>query len=80
MGMSYRRAWLLVRTMNECFQSPLVEAAKGGTTGGGAQLTTTGRDILRHYDDVARIVSERFAPYLREARFRRGKASSRAPR
>jgi len=80
MGMSYRRAWLLVHTMNECFQSPLVEAAKGGTAGGGAQLTTAGRDVLRHYDDVARIIAERFAPYLREARPRRRKAGGRASR
>jgi molybdate transport system regulatory protein len=80
MGMSYRRAWLLVHTMNDCFQSPLVEAAKGGAAGGGAQLTTAGRDVLRHYDDVARIIAERFAPYLRERRSRRGKGGGRANR
>ena len=31
MDMSYRRAWLLVDTMNHCFHAPLVEAVKGGT-------------------------------------------------
>jgi molybdate transport system regulatory protein len=80
MGMSYRRAWLLVHTMNECFEPPLVEAAKGGTTGGGAQLTPTGRDVLRHYDDVTRIVSEHFSRYLREGRSRRGQAGRRTSR
>lgn len=30
LDMSYRRAWLLVETMNRCFRAPLVEAAKGG--------------------------------------------------
>ncbi len=30
MGMSYRRAWLLVDTMNQCFHEPLVETAAGG--------------------------------------------------
>src|SRR5439155_24863955 len=39
MGMSYRRAWLLAKTMNACFQQPLIEAAKGGIGGGGARLT-----------------------------------------
>jgi len=34
MGMSYRRAWLLAKTMNACFQQPLIEAAKGGIGGG----------------------------------------------
>lgn len=29
MGMSYRRAWLLAKTMNACFREPLIEATKG---------------------------------------------------
>jgi molybdate transport system regulatory protein len=37
MGMSYRRAWVLAKTMNACFREPLIEAAKGGIGGGGAQ-------------------------------------------
>ena len=36
MGMSYRRAWLLVDTMNHCFKSDLVETVVGGPGGGGA--------------------------------------------
>ena len=47
--MSYRRAWLLVDTMNRCFQRPLVETATGGASGGGAQVTDLGRDILRRF-------------------------------
>ena len=39
MGMSYRHAWLLAKTMNACFRGPLVEATKGGVGGGGAHLT-----------------------------------------
>jgi molybdate transport repressor ModE-like protein len=35
LGMSYRRAWLLVETMNECFKAPLVETATGGRSGHG---------------------------------------------
>jgi len=49
MGMSYRRAWLLAKTMNACFQEPLIEAAKGGTGGGGARLTAMGREVLMLY-------------------------------
>ena len=64
MGMSYRRAWLLVHTMNECFRSPLVEAEKGGTQGGGARLTTTGREVLARYWELARLTAERLTPYL----------------
>jgi len=49
MGMSYRRAWLLVDTMNRCFQAPLVEAHRGGREYGGASLTATGKLVLSCY-------------------------------
>ena len=50
--MSYRRAWLLVDTMNRCFQQPLVETATGGASGGGAQVTELGRDVLRRFRTI----------------------------
>lgn len=46
MGLSYRRAWLLVDTMNRAFAKPLVTAAKGGVKGGGAVLTSDGEAVL----------------------------------
>ena len=49
MGMSYKRAWLLVETMNACFTKPVVEAVKGGKAGGGARLTPLGEDVLARY-------------------------------
>lgn len=49
MGMSYRRAWLLVETMNSCFERPLVETATGGKSGGGARLTSEGERVLSRY-------------------------------
>jgi molybdate transport system regulatory protein len=49
MGMSYRRAWVLVKTMNACFREPLIEAAKGGLGGGGARLTRIGERVLALY-------------------------------
>lgn len=49
MGMSYRRAWTLVETMNGAFREPLVEAATGGRGGGGAQVTDFGREALKRY-------------------------------
>ncbi len=52
MGMSYRRAWLLVETMNLCFRAPLVEASRGGAGGGGAHLTPLGREALERYRDM----------------------------
>jgi molybdate transport system regulatory protein len=49
MGLSYKRAWLLVDTMNACFRRPVVEAAKGGKAGGGARLTPLGEEVLARY-------------------------------
>lgn len=49
MDMSYRRAWLLVDSMNRCFEEPLVATAKGGRRGGGAHLTRCGKDVLTRY-------------------------------
>lgn len=49
MGMGYRRAWALVRSMNGCFREPLIVAVKGGARRGGARLTPTGRTVLELY-------------------------------
>lgn len=52
MKMSYRRAWLLVDTMNQCFDGPLVETATGGNHGGGARITELGKEVLRRYREM----------------------------
>lgn len=49
LGMSYMRAWTLVRTMNDAFRAPLVEKVRGGSEQGGAQLTESGRKVLSLY-------------------------------
>lgn len=49
MGMSYMRAWLLIRTMNGCFKAPLVQTKRGGAERGTAILTETGESVLALY-------------------------------
>lgn len=54
MGMSYRRAWMLVDVMNRCFDAPLVATTPGGPAagsakGGGARVTPRGHAMLAHY-------------------------------
>ena len=49
MGMSYMRAWKLIKTMNQCFREPLVILARGGRKGGGAHLSETGQRVLALY-------------------------------
>ncbi len=48
MGMSYKRAWMLVQALNDGFGAPLVEASRGGKEQGAA-LTVAGRDVLERY-------------------------------
>jgi len=49
LGMSYMRAWTLVKTMNGAFREPLVAFTRGGARHGGATLTPTGGKVLALY-------------------------------
>ncbi len=49
LGMSYRRAWLLVDSMNRSFRQPVVDTVTGGSRGGGAAVTAAGREVVRRY-------------------------------
>src|ERR1700674_5064515 len=49
LGMSYRRAWLLIDDMNRCFRHAAVRARPGGSRGGGAVLTEFGAELVRDY-------------------------------
>ena len=52
MGMSYRRAWLLVDNINAMFAEPAVETRHGGAQGGRAVLTEFGHKIVTVYREV----------------------------
>lgn len=54
MGMSYRRAWILVDEMNRALRSPAVSTATGGAQGGGTALTPLGVQLVHHYRAVER--------------------------
>jgi molybdate transport system regulatory protein len=64
MGMSYKQAWLLIDTMNRCFAKPLVEAVKGGKSGGGAHLTKLGEQVLARYRHMQAATEEVIADDL----------------
>ena len=65
MGMSYRRAWILVDIMNACFKEPLVLTAKGGAEGGGASLTPTGTQVLRAFRQLSASAEKRFGALVK---------------
>lgn len=49
MAMSYRRAWLLIDSMNAAFREPVLNSAVGGKAGGGATLTPFGHEVIARY-------------------------------
>jgi molybdate transport system regulatory protein len=58
MGMSYRKAWSMVEDMNKRGQQPYVELHKGGTKGGGAELTETGLKVLSTFTKMNAKINE----------------------
>lgn len=64
LGMSYRRAWLLIEEMNKGFGHPVIDAQIGGKAGGGARLSTLGTDLIAHYRAIERAADRAAAPFL----------------
>ena len=64
MAMSYRRAWLLVESLNTSFRAPVVDAQSGGRRGGGARLTAFGRELVQRYRAIERAAASAAEPEL----------------
>jgi molybdate transport system regulatory protein len=83
LGMSYRRAWLLLADINRMFTDPATTASVGGSGGGGAQLTDLGRAIVRAYREIEeaaeKAASARIA-WLASCRRKAGRRSATARR
>lgn len=62
MGMSYRRTWLLVDSLNQLFKAPLVATRPGG--GGGAFLTEEGEAVIRLYREIEQEAAQASAQNL----------------
>jgi molybdate transport system regulatory protein len=72
MGMSYKRAWVLLDSINQAFTEPVVTAAPGGAGGGGASLTAFGAEVLERYrrihDRAAAMAADDLAALAPRAR------------
>jgi molybdate transport system regulatory protein len=66
LGMSYRRAWLLVDDMNRCFREPVVTAQPGGSQGGGAALTAFGEKVIQKYRTIETEATAAAKPQLND--------------
>lgn len=65
LGMSYRRAWLLVKSVEKSLGTPVLAVASGGRKGGGATLTKAGRDVVARYRKVEVKAARAVAAELR---------------
>ena len=63
-GMSYKRAWALIESMNTGLREPLVEASRGGAVGGGTRLTAAGEMVLALYRRIEAAASAASAPEI----------------
>ena len=52
LGLSYRRAWNLLDDLNHAFAEPVVASVTGGAHGGGAQVTSFGKELIARYRKV----------------------------
>ena len=80
LSLSYRRAWLLLNSLNCTFSGPVTNSTKGGRNGGGAKLTPLGEQLIQVYRafeaEVQPQVSQRFrslaSAVAKEQRVRKG--------
>ncbi len=57
MGMSYSKAWRLIRTLEERLGFPLLERKVGGRSGGGSLVTPRAKTLLNQYEEFRRDVN-----------------------
>ncbi len=54
MGMSYKKAWDMVDQLNKKASSPVVVSKKGGSKGGGTEITERGKQLMDGYTALER--------------------------
>lgn len=84
LSMSYRRAWLLVDSMNREFDAPVANTSVGGKGGGGAVLTKFGQDLISAYrkleTEITQLATQRLHAITRHAMRGRHRDANSTPR
>lgn len=57
-GMSYNKAWRLIKTIEDRIGYPLIHGRAGGASGGGSELTPQGRLLIEKYSFFRKDVKE----------------------
>ena len=58
MKMSYRKAWNTLRSIENRLGFHLINRQVGGVSGGGSQITDTGRQLMKQYEGFSKDVKE----------------------
>ncbi len=58
LSMSYKRAWMLLNTLNQGAGQPVVEVSQGGRGGGGARLTAVGEALVQGYESIEKACTQ----------------------
>ena len=51
-GMSYKKAWSLINAVNTRARKPVITAIIGGKGGGGTELTSYGRSLVKIFETI----------------------------
>ncbi len=69
LGLSFRRAWHLIDTLNASLKTPVINATPGGKKGGGAELTDMGKNLITLYreaEEQANSAAKKLSDHLEE--------------
>ncbi|MCL4683451.1 LysR family transcriptional regulator [Myxococcota bacterium] len=64
MGMAYRHAWTMIDELNRCFSRPAVRVTIGGRSGGGAELTPWGGELIACFEEMEQTAGRALADLL----------------
>ena len=66
LGLSYRRAWLLLDSLNKTFSEPVTRSSAGGKSGGKSSITEFGRLLIKQYRRLENEISDIGRRHLKE--------------
>jgi len=61
MNMSYRHAWMMLDELNRTFDEPVIVSSAGGASGGGAQLTDWGAELIERFSAMEQAANAAIA-------------------
>lgn len=79
LGLSYRRAWLLLDSLNKTFNQPVTHSNAGGKNGGGSSITEFGRLLVSQYRALEKEITQLGGRHLKEILPQVANDSSAAP-